>query len=132
MIKLGWLNSVQEVIVRLLVKFIFGNSWIFCIFISLVATVVTWFGLENPIQSWNKLLIGFAFGLSIGVINIYESCFNRSLINKIIFGAIVGLFFALLSTFLLDADPVYYLVSSAFGMFLGATARKWSMYINFI
>lgn len=93
MVQLAWLNSLQEVIVKLLVKFIFGNPWIFCIFISLVTTVVTWFGLENLTQSWNKLLIGFIFGLSVGVINIYESCFDRPLINKRIFGAVVGLFF---------------------------------------
>lgn len=117
---------------KILVKFIFGNPWVFCIFISLVATVVVWFGLEKPIQSWNKLLIGFTFGLSIGVINIYESCFDRSLMNKRIFGAVVGLFFALLSTFLLNADSIYYLAASVFGVFFGATARKWSMHINFI
>lgn len=115
-----------------LFKFIFGNPWVFCVLITMGTTIITWVGLDDPIRSKNKLLVGALFGFSVGMTHVCELCFNISSVQKRIFGAFVGLFFGLTMVFLLKLSPISYLIASIFGVFLGGTARDWTKHINFI
>lgn len=122
----------NETFISAVLKRVLANPWTVCLLLVILSTGAAWATLDRATPGyWRRLSVAAVFGLALGLVHAIEvKCSWRVSVKRLV-GAGIGLSFAILTTYMLNASLNTSMVAWLVGIGLGATAREWSQYLTF-